>query len=107
MLLMMEMFHAVTLSTRITGVSLLSVYRHVSASPASAASLGCTGAGQWHTRTQPGRIQTLLRLAKWPISDASPSRPDDHIYCDECIRRTDLLLCCEGLRQCRHGKRVL
>src|SRR5712692_2079916 len=103
----MEMFHAVTLSTRITGVSLPGVYRHTSAGPASAAGLGCTVAGQWHTRPQPGRIQALLRLANRPISDNSPSRHDDHIYRNEFIRRPDLLLCCEGLRQYRHGKRVL
>src|SRR5262247_448063 len=105
--LIMEMVHVVTLSTRIAGVSLPGVCRHTSAGHASTAGLGCTGASRWHTRPQPGRIQALLRFANRPISDDDPGRPDDHVYRNECIRRTDLLLCCEGLRQYRHGKRVL
>src|SRR5712691_6181953 len=106
-LLMMEMFHVIPLSTRIASMPLPGVCRHTSAGRASAASMGCAGAGQWHTHPQLGRIQALLRLAKRPISDNSPSRHDDHIYRNEFIRRPDLLLCCEGLRQYRHGKRVL
>src|SRR5215813_1003456 len=93
----MEMCHAVALSARTAGVSLSGICRHTSAGRASTAGLGCTSAGRWHTRLQPGRLQTLLRLAKWPIFDNGPGRPDDNVYRDECIRRTDLLLCREDL----------
>src|SRR4051794_27439537 len=96
-LLLMEMFHAVTLSTRTAGVSLPGVCCHTITSPTSAAGLGCTVEGRWHTRHQPGRIQALLRFAKRPISDRDPSRHDDDVHRNECIRRADFLLCCEGL----------
>ena len=49
------------LSLHTAGMSLPGVCRHTSAGPASAAGLGCTVAGQWHTRHQPGRVQALLR----------------------------------------------
>src|SRR6266849_3336330 len=101
------MCHAVTLSARTVGVSLPGICRYTSTGRTSAVGLGCTVAGQWHTRLQRGRLQALLWLAKRSISDSSLGRPDDDIYREECLRRTDLLLCGEGLRQYRHGKRVL
>src|SRR5919202_4956220 len=93
LLLMMEIFHAVPLSTHSAGVSLPGICHHSSAGRASAAGLGCASAGQWYTHPQFGRIQALLRLTKRPISEVDPSRPDDHVYRDKCICRTDLLLC--------------
>src|SRR4029453_9414590 len=95
-LLTMEMLHVVTLFTHTAGVSLPGVCRHTSAGRASAAGLGCTITGRWHTRPQPGRLQALLRLAKRPISDRDPSWYDDDVHRDEYIRRADLLLCHHG-----------
>src|SRR5215470_5238092 len=95
--LTMEMFHAVTLSVHTAGVSLPSVCRHTSAGPASAVSLGCAGAGRWHTCPKPGRLQALLRSAKRPISDHDLRRLDNNVYGDVCLRGADLLLCCYGL----------
>src|SRR5215468_4649536 len=82
-LLTMEMFHAITLSLRTTGVFLPGVCRRTSAGPASAASLGCAGADQWHTCSQPGRLQSLLWLAERPISDQDPRRLDNNVYRDQ------------------------
>src|SRR5215471_12539990 len=96
-LLTMEMFHAVTLSVRTAGVSLSGVCCHTSTGPASPTSLGCAGAGQWHTCPQLGRLQALLRPAKWPIFDHDPRRLDNNVYRDKSLRGADLLLCCEGL----------
>src|SRR5215471_18404219 len=101
------MCHALTLCVHLVSVSLSGMCHRTSAGRASAVGLGYTGTGQWYTCPQRGGLQPLLWLPKRSISDSSPSRPDDDIYRAECLHRTNVLLCGEGLRQYRHRKRVL